>query len=79
MVLAIGTELGETDYDVVFDGNFQIASTSALIRIDIDAEQLQPELSGRRCGAGRCGALRVRRAALRRWVRHVQRSTAAAM
>ncbi|HXI79086.1 MAG TPA: 5-guanidino-2-oxopentanoate decarboxylase [Steroidobacteraceae bacterium] len=38
VVLAIGTELGETDYDVVFDGNFQIAGT--LIRIDIDPEQL---------------------------------------
>jgi acetolactate synthase-1/2/3 large subunit len=38
VVLAIGTELGETDYDVVFDGNFRIAST--LIRIDIDPEQL---------------------------------------
>jgi acetolactate synthase-1/2/3 large subunit len=38
VVLAIGTELGETDYDVVFDGNFRI--DSALIRIDIDPEQL---------------------------------------
>ncbi|WP_028693656.1 5-guanidino-2-oxopentanoate decarboxylase [Pseudomonas cremoricolorata] len=38
VVLAIGTELGETDYDVVFDGNFQIGG--ALIRIDIDAAQL---------------------------------------
>ncbi|MDH4873486.1 5-guanidino-2-oxopentanoate decarboxylase [Pseudomonas sp. BN515] len=38
VVLAIGTELGETDYDVVFDGNFRIESQ--LIRIDIDAEQL---------------------------------------
>ncbi|SFP82983.1 5-guanidino-2-oxopentanoate decarboxylase [Pseudomonas borbori] len=39
VVLAIGTELGETDYDVVFDGNFQLGG--ALIRIDIDAQQLQ--------------------------------------
>ncbi|UTW08478.1 5-guanidino-2-oxopentanoate decarboxylase [Pseudomonas benzenivorans] len=38
VVLAIGTELGETDYDVVFDGNFRIAGE--LIRIDIDAQQL---------------------------------------
>ena len=38
VVLAIGTELGETDYDVVFDGNFRIESP--LIRIDIDAGQL---------------------------------------
>lgn len=39
VVLAIGTELGETDYDVVFDGNFQIEGE--LIRIDIDADQLK--------------------------------------
>nr|WP_067296082.1 5-guanidino-2-oxopentanoate decarboxylase [Marinobacterium profundum] len=38
VVLAIGTELGETDYDVVFDGGFSIPNQ--LIRIDIDAEQL---------------------------------------
>lgn len=38
-VLAIGTELGETDYDVFFNGEFQIHGT--LIRIDCDAQQLQ--------------------------------------
>jgi acetolactate synthase-1/2/3 large subunit len=38
VVLAIGTELGETDYDVVFDGNFKLPGQ--LIRIDIDAQQL---------------------------------------
>lgn len=38
VVLAIGTELGETDYDVVFDGNFRLGG--ALIRVDIDAAQL---------------------------------------
>ncbi|TFZ33481.1 hypothetical protein EWW49_31005, partial [Pseudomonas syringae] len=38
VVLAIGTELGETDYDVVFDGDFRIGGE--LIRIDIDAGQL---------------------------------------
>ena len=38
VVLAIGTELGETDYDVVFDGGF--ALTGDIIRIDLDAEQL---------------------------------------
>ncbi|SDO16801.1 5-guanidino-2-oxopentanoate decarboxylase [Pseudomonas jinjuensis] len=38
VVLAIGTELGETDYDVVFDGNFRIGGE--LIRIDIDPQQL---------------------------------------
>ncbi|MGN6578549.1 MAG: 5-guanidino-2-oxopentanoate decarboxylase [Bordetella sp.] len=38
VVLAIGTELGETDYDTVFDGGFAIEGH--LIRIDIDAGQL---------------------------------------
>ena len=38
-VLAIGTELGETDYDVFFNGEFKINGT--LIRIDCDAQQLQ--------------------------------------
>jgi acetolactate synthase I/II/III large subunit len=43
VVLAIGTELGETDYDVVFDGNFKLGG--ALIRIDIDAQQLHRNFS----------------------------------
>jgi acetolactate synthase-1/2/3 large subunit len=38
VVLAIGTELGETDYDLVFDGNFRVAGK--LIRIDIDPGQM---------------------------------------
>ncbi|WP_241083731.1 thiamine pyrophosphate-dependent enzyme, partial [Pseudomonas viridiflava] len=38
VVMAIGTELGETDYDVVFDGNFRIGGE--LIRVDIDVTQL---------------------------------------
>jgi acetolactate synthase-1/2/3 large subunit len=38
VVLAVGTELGETDYDTVFDGGFAIPGS--LIRIDIDAAQL---------------------------------------
>ena len=38
VVLAIGTELGETDHDIVFDKNFRIEGK--LIRIDIDAQQL---------------------------------------
>jgi acetolactate synthase I/II/III large subunit len=38
VVLAIGTELGETDYDLYGDGNLRIPGT--LIRIDIDPEQL---------------------------------------
>lgn len=39
LVLAIGTELGETDYDTVFDEGLKINGT--LIRIDCDAQQLQ--------------------------------------
>ncbi|WP_110708351.1 5-guanidino-2-oxopentanoate decarboxylase [Salinicola sp. CR57] len=38
VVLAIGTELGETDYDVTFDGGFTLPER--LIRIDIDPRQL---------------------------------------
>ncbi len=37
VVLAIGTELAETDYDVTFAGGFQIPG--ALLRIDIDPDQ----------------------------------------
>ncbi len=38
VVLAVGTELGETDYDTVFDGGFELPGR--LIRVDIDAQQL---------------------------------------
>lgn len=38
VILAVGTELGETDYDVVFDDGF--ALNGRLIRIDLDARQL---------------------------------------
>ena len=38
VVFAVGTELAETDYDVMFDGKFAIPG--ALIRIDIDPIQL---------------------------------------
>ncbi|MFC0327100.1 5-guanidino-2-oxopentanoate decarboxylase [Halomonas organivorans] len=38
VVLAIGTELGETDYDVVFDDGFTLGGR--LIRIDVDPQQL---------------------------------------
>ena len=37
VVLAIGTELAETDYDVTFAGGFKIPGT--LLRIDIDPDQ----------------------------------------
>ena len=38
VILAVGTELGETDYDVVFDDGFTLSGR--LIRVDIDPEQL---------------------------------------
>lgn len=38
VILAVGTELGETDYDVVFDGGFQLGGD--LIRIDLDPRML---------------------------------------
>ncbi|MFC4207677.1 5-guanidino-2-oxopentanoate decarboxylase [Vreelandella malpeensis] len=38
VILAVGTELGETDVDVVFDDGFELTGT--LIRVDIDPEQL---------------------------------------
>ena len=38
VVLAIGTEFGETDYDYFFKGSLELKGK--LIRIDIDAEQL---------------------------------------
>lgn len=38
VILALGTELGETDYDLVFDGGFQLSGQ--LIRVDIDPQQL---------------------------------------
>ncbi|MCD6007399.1 5-guanidino-2-oxopentanoate decarboxylase [Halomonas sp. IOP_31] len=38
VILALGSELGETDYDLVFDDGF--ALTGRLIRVDIDAQQL---------------------------------------
>jgi len=37
VVLAIGTELAETDYDVTFKGGFEIPGS--LLRIDIDPDQ----------------------------------------
>lgn len=37
-VLALGTELGETDYDLVFDDGFTLSGQ--LIRVDIDPQQL---------------------------------------
>ncbi|MHC6224253.1 5-guanidino-2-oxopentanoate decarboxylase [Pseudomonas sp. X10] len=47
VVLAIGTELAETDYDVTFKGGFEIPGS--LLRIDIDPDQTvrnyMPELA----------------------------------
>lgn len=42
VILAIGTEFGETDYDFFFAGDIQIRGQ--VIRIDIDAEQLSRNL-----------------------------------
>lgn len=38
LILAVGTEFGETDFDMLFVGDLQL--TGELIRIDIDAQQL---------------------------------------
>ncbi len=38
VILALGTELGETDYDLVFDAGFRL--NGRLIRVDIDPQQL---------------------------------------
>lgn len=38
VILALGTELGETDYDLVFDEGFHL--DGQLIRVDIDPQQL---------------------------------------
>jgi acetolactate synthase-1/2/3 large subunit len=42
VLLGIGTEFSETDYDFFFDGGF--APTGKLVRIDIDAAQLARQL-----------------------------------
>ena len=42
VVLALGTELGPTDYDWINDGGFKVNGT--LIRVDIDAGQLRRNL-----------------------------------
>lgn len=39
VVLAVGTEFGETDYDLLMDGTLEF--TGRLLRIDIDPQQLQ--------------------------------------
>ncbi len=62
VILAVGTELGETDYDVVFDDGFVL--TGRLIRIDLDAQQLvrnQPLALGLVGDAGRSLELLVER------------------
>jgi len=47
VILAVGTEFGETDYDMLFIG--ELALPGRLIRVDIDAQQLarnvRPELA----------------------------------
>lgn len=59
VVLAVGTEFGETDYDMLFVGDLSLSAK--LIRIDIDAQQLcrniRPEIAI-------CGDARLSLAAL---------------
>ena len=61
-VLAIGTELGQTDYDMYAEGGFTIPGR--LIRLDIDAGQLQrnglPEIALQGDAAAGCAALLAR-------------------
>ena len=38
VILAVGTEWGETDYDMLFLGDIELSGR--LIRVDIDAQQL---------------------------------------
>jgi acetolactate synthase-1/2/3 large subunit len=45
VVLAIGTELGETDYDVVFDGDFRIGGELILGQLRALLELLPPRIS----------------------------------
>ena len=47
VVLALGTELGPTDYDMFEDGGFKVPGT--LIRVDIDPAQLNRNLKGDVC------------------------------
>jgi len=53
LVLAIGTEIGQTDYDVYADGGFP--SLHRLIRVDIDAAQLARGPRGGRTAASAFG------------------------
>lgn len=41
LVIAIGTEIGPTDYDGCDDGGFALPAHAPLIRIDIDSQQIQ--------------------------------------
>ncbi|EJT84529.1 hypothetical protein PPS11_20478 [Pseudomonas putida S11] len=52
MVLAIGTELAETDYDVTFKGGFEIPGS--LLRIDIDPDQTVRNYPADAVAGGRC-------------------------
>ncbi|WP_019529137.1 5-guanidino-2-oxopentanoate decarboxylase [Dasania marina] len=60
VILAIGTELAETDYDFFFNGQFNLGAAK-LIRIDIEAAQLsrnaRPEIAIQADAALACAAL----------------------
>ena len=64
LVIAVGTEFGPTDYDMYGDGGFVMPKT--LVRIDIDAEQLDAAAGdGLDPGRLRRGAVRADRGAAR--------------
>ena len=52
VVLAIGLEFAETDYDYYFEGDIQIGGE--LIRIDIDPEQANAQCAPKYSGVQRC-------------------------
>ena len=56
LVIAVGTEFGPTDYDMYADGGF--VAPKALVRIDIDAEQLDRQPATVRIEADSAAALR---------------------
>ena len=60
VILAIGTELAETDYDFFFNGQFNLGAAK-LIRIDIEAAQLsrnaRPDIAIQADAALACAAL----------------------
>jgi acetolactate synthase-1/2/3 large subunit len=56
LVIAVGTEIGPTDYDLNADGGFEMPAN--LVRIDIDAEQLDRRPANVRIEADSAAGLR---------------------